>query len=147
MSASRQRFLSMGRGGSMMIPGEGDELPEGSDPSMVRRIREMASRSPTKEAGMAFLMESDERGVVRVGTRAWESSPLFVILDYFGMPFNSTSYHEVIDSLVPNSIGDECFTAPERTFVEGTALKAVIVRTVEGWSGEDARKFVDGLKD
>ena len=129
-----------------MIPDEGAELPEGSDVGVVRTIRGMASAAP-RQGGIVSFIEGDEDGlnVHVIGNRPWSGSPLFVILEYFGMPYTADLYHRVLRSAIDEERG-KLFIRPEENHREGEPIKAALVQTVMDWTLEDANEFLTSHK-
>lgn len=128
-----------------MIPAEGVELPAGSDAAVVRVVRGMAAEAP-KQGGIVSLIEGDELGGVHViGNRPWQGSPLFVIMEYFGMPYTADLYHEVLRSGSDEERG-RLFIRPEAHHRPEERIRAALVQTVLGWSLDDANQFLASRK-
>lgn len=128
-----------------MIPAENADLPSGSDHEIVWRVREAAAAAP-RQGGVVSLIEMEPEGVARViANRPWAGSPMFVILEYFGVPFTVDDYHRVLRTVREEKRG-ELFVREEEDHVAGEPIKAALVQTVGDWGLEDAERFLAGHK-
>jgi len=124
-----------------MIPADGEELPAGSEWDIVRKVRSAAAAAP-RQGGTVTLIEDDERGGFRViGSRAWGGSPMFVVLEYFGLPFTYANYERII-SAVRSEGGRELFIRPLEDQPDDEPARAAIVQTMGGWGLEEAEEFL-----
>lgn len=125
-----------------MIPAEDAELPRGSDSAVVRMVRFRAAAAP-RQGGVVSLIEADEGERMHViGNRPWAGSPMFVILEYFGLPFSSSAYHRVLRSVREEARGD-LFIRAEEDHLAGEPIKATLVQTISGWGMEEAEAFLN----
>lgn len=128
-----------------MIPAEDAELPRGSDSAIVRMVRFRAAATP-RQGGVVSLIEADEEERLHViGNRPWAGSPMFVILEYFGLPFSSSAYHRVLHSVREEATGN-LFIRAEEDHPAGDPIKATLVQTVSGWGMEEAEAFLSAYR-
>lgn len=119
-----------------MIPAM-DELPEGTDRELVESIARQAREAPYC-AGIVSLLEDLPSGeVLEVGVRAWELSPMFLIMEFFGLPYSAEVYGELISSVDRRDAG-ELVIRPERFCGDGR-VRAAFVRTLAMGLPEIAR--------
>jgi hypothetical protein len=105
----------------------------------------MAAVAP-KQGGVVSLIEFTDDDQPRViGNRAWTGSPMFVILEYFGLPFTANAYSRVLRSVREDDRGD-LFIRTEDDHIDGEPIKAAIVQTVGDWGMEEAERFLAAHK-
>lgn len=130
-----------------MIPADDADLPVGSEAQIVRMVRKAADDSP-KQGGIVSLIESGHDGRTHViANRPWAGSPMFVVLEYFGLAFTSETYHRVLRSVREDKDRrNDLFIRLEEDQPQEEPIKAAIVQTVDGWGLAEAEQFLTSHK-
>lgn len=122
-----------------MVPAEDSVLPDGSLPEFVADLRQ-------------FVMDSEARGVVEGGTvtlvlegqitgvKAWGGTPMFVVMEYFGMPYEPDGYHALIhtarETTVAAITGAAVFVSPKEP------RRMAVIQSQDGMTLEQAEEFL-----
>lgn len=79
-----------------MVPAKGAELPVGSDPRFIDKLRDFIESLSQKQGGIVTMVLEGEI----LGNMAWAGTPVLVVMDYFGMPYEWVGYQSIMDGLV-----------------------------------------------